>query len=163
LDKLLGFMRSLESRGNLRVPLPESSSRLQEILINGGYMHENGKVDASDWQALIQDFVRDASDFQGATIQKMLIDMRDAQDALHDLRNRVDEFTTRGEDQFDELIAVLRRIGAEAAAETQLERAPKGHAAASGGSEGVDGAAIAVPMVQAALSRAEGRENPFSA
>jgi len=159
LEKLLSFMRNLDARGNLRVPLPESPADLQQVLIQGGYMHENGKVDGSDWQALIHDFVLDASDFQGATIQKMLMDMRDAQDALQQLHQRVEQFSTTGERQYDALIALLRRVAEEAQAPPRAQAGNhlKGDSGKGGNSTARDGSAlygpaIAAPIVERAIS-----------
>ena len=75
LERLMGFLRDLELRGNLAVERPKDLAALQQLL-NEYDAKGDGvyKMQKREWQAFLKDCVMDAKDFTGVTVSKLAQD-----------------------------------------------------------------------------------------
>lgn len=74
--KLEVFLRDMDMRGNLKIPLPKTPQAVQDILDEFD-VHKNNKLDRAELKALITEIVVDPSDFTGVTVQKLAREMHE--------------------------------------------------------------------------------------
>ena len=83
LERLMGFLRDLELRGNLAVERPKDLAALQQLL-NEYDAKGDGvyKMQKREWQAFLNDCVVDATEFTSLTVQKLARDVNDLREEL---------------------------------------------------------------------------------
>jgi len=91
LERLMGFLRDLELRGNLMVPKPKDQEELH-VLLNEYDAKGDGvtKMQKREWQAFLKDCVMDAKDFTGVTVSKLAQDVDELRRDLRATKDTVD-------------------------------------------------------------------------
>jgi len=92
LERLMGFLRDLELRGNLAVEKPKDQAELQ-LLLNEYDAKGDGvfKMQKREWQAFLKDCVMDAKDFTGVTVSKLAQDVDELRHGLRLTQGAMDE------------------------------------------------------------------------
>lgn len=106
LERLMGFLRDLELRGNLKIEKPKDMKALEELLDEYDAKGDGvTKMQKREWQAFLKDCVMDAKDFTGVTVSKLAQDVdelrrdlrctKDAVEAMHAEVRELLELVTR--------------------------------------------------------------------
>ena len=92
LERLMGFLRDLELRGNLAVEKPKDQAELQ-LLLNEYDAKGDGvfKMQKREWQAFLKDCVMDAKCFTGVTVSKLAQDVDELRHGLRLTQGAMDE------------------------------------------------------------------------
>lgn len=104
--KVMRWLQDLEIRGNLKIPMPTKVEQVEELLKN--YDPKlTGKLERDGWSDFVADVVIDPVDFTGQTIEKVAFDLHLLRLQMLRLEEKVDQMSSRSEQQIAELFVLL--------------------------------------------------------
>ena len=91
LVELMDFLKDLNVRGCLRIPMPKDRAELEDLLNDYDAKGDGvSRMQLREWRAFLQDCVMDAKDFTAVTVQKLARDVNELRSELRELRTAVD-------------------------------------------------------------------------
>eukprot|EP00316_Scyphosphaera_apsteinii_P013315 CAMPEP_0119299138 /NCGR_PEP_ID=MMETSP1333-20130426/1251_1 /TAXON_ID=418940 /ORGANISM="Scyphosphaera apsteinii, Strain RCC1455" /LENGTH=215 /DNA_ID=CAMNT_0007300465 /DNA_START=866 /DNA_END=1513 /DNA_ORIENTATION=+ len=111
--KLGEFLKEMDIRGNLKVPLPATPKEL-EALLSQYDVRTNGKLDKGEWKAMIEDLVMNPSDFTGVTVQKIAMEMYTLRNEVSEMHRMLRTQQVQSERQVEQIRQLLLLLGHKA-------------------------------------------------